>query len=107
MTDSIPNATRALLDVWRERNRQIEEEGFTPHGDDHMRAGELATAGGLYAEMAIRGDNDQRYRGNGFPPPGWPWPARWWKPMAGPRRMLVKAASLIIAEIERLDRQAS
>lgn len=30
----------------------------------------------------------------------------WWKPGA-PRRMLIKAAALIVAEIERLDRAAA
>lgn len=34
-----------------------------------------------------------------------PWPDEWWKP-AGPRRNLVKAGALILAEIERLDRAA-
>lgn len=33
----------------------------------------------------------------------WPWEAQWWK-CAHPRRTLVKAAALLIAEIERLDR---
>jgi hypothetical protein len=36
---------------------------------------------------------------------GWPWDLKWWKPTT-PRRDLVKAAALIVAEIERLDRAA-
>ena len=39
-------------------------------------------------------------------PATWPWGASWWKP-GDPRRMLVKAAALILAEIERLDRAAA
>jgi hypothetical protein len=34
----------------------------------------------------------------------WPWAAEWYKP-TDRRRDLVKAASLLLAEIERLDRQ--
>ncbi|WP_141231078.1 MULTISPECIES: hypothetical protein [Pseudomonas] len=33
----------------------------------------------------------------------WPWSAEW-KQQSDPRRMLVKAGALILAEIERLDR---
>ncbi|MEB3421767.1 hypothetical protein VK682_24660 [Salipiger manganoxidans] len=35
----------------------------------------------------------------------WPWDRKWWKPTT-PRRDLVKAGALIVAEIERLDRAA-
>jgi len=35
----------------------------------------------------------------------WPWAEKWWKPK-NERRDLVKAAALILAEIERLDRAA-
>ena len=37
------------------------------------------------------------------PPATWPFAAQWWKPVSR-RRSLVKAAALILAEIERLDR---
>ena len=40
------------------------------------------------------------------PPSMWPWTSEWWKPSTR-RRMLVKAAALILSEIERLDRAAS
>jgi hypothetical protein len=36
----------------------------------------------------------------------WPWDDEWFK-LTDPRRDLIKAAALIIAEIERLDRAAS
>lgn len=37
---------------------------------------------------------------------GWCWDRSWWKPTT-PRRDLVKAAALILAEIERIDRAAA
>lgn len=98
---------QALADIAAECRRHVEVEGWTPEHDDGHAAGALAKAGGLYAQMAIRPENDFRYRGNGSPPPGWPWEARWWKAACGPRRMLVKAASLIVAEIRRIDRQGA
>ena len=39
-------------------------------------------------------------------PEVFPWEDAWWKPTT-PRRDLVKAAALILAEIERLDRMAA
>lgn len=36
-------------------------------------------------------------------PRGWPWGSSWWKPK-DPRRDLVRAGALILAEIERIDR---
>jgi hypothetical protein len=38
-------------------------------------------------------------------PKMWPWARQWWKP-TGARRDLVKAAALLLAEIERIDRAA-
>ncbi|MDP3853638.1 hypothetical protein [Phenylobacterium sp.] len=93
----------ALDDIAAERRRQIEVEGWSPAHDDAHHSGDLSKAASLYAWAAIRPDNDRRYRGPGFAPPSWPWSAQWWKP-GSPRRMLVKAAALIVAEIERLDR---
>jgi hypothetical protein len=40
------------------------------------------------------------------PPQQWPWLSKWWKPKDR-RRDLVRAAALVIAEIERLDRASS
>lgn len=36
----------------------------------------------------------------------WPWALEWWKPKDN-RRNLIRAAALVIAEIERLDRAAA
>jgi hypothetical protein len=78
-------------EIAAERRRQVEVEGWsTSHDDDHDK-GELAKAAACYAI--------------GFRDPWWPWNVKWWNPH-GRRRNLIKAAALIVAEIERLDRLA-
>ncbi len=68
-------------------------EGWTPGHDDEHAAGDMALAAGKYASAA-----------SGWTSAGhWPWSQGDWKP-GTPRRMLVKAGALILAEIERLDR---
>jgi hypothetical protein len=96
----------AARDVLAERRRQIEAEGWTPEHDDAHNAGELAAAASAYALAAA--DKMHPYsQGDGEfgtdPPAMWCWARDWWKP-GDPRRMLVKAGALILAEIERLDR---
>lgn len=93
--------SKALHDVIAERRRQVEQEGWTAQHDDvEHTAGALALAAACYAVVgAIPLEADRvfgRY---------WPWTRDWWKPTE-PRRNLVKAAALILAEIERLDREA-
>lgn len=100
-----PREARALTDVALERRRHVDEEGWTPEHDDEHMFGTLARAGGCYALGATLSDP-----GRASPASSrmlhdwWPWHPRWWKPQGGARRMLVKAASLIVAEIERIDR---
>ena len=48
-------------------------------------------------------DIDRSFGSNEAYPVGWPWHRQWWKPKNA-RRDLVRAAALIVAEIERLDR---
>ena len=88
----------AARDVLAERARQISAEGWTPEHDDQHVDGEMAQASGCYALNAA-GWKTEALRGC------WPikWMAAWFKPTT-PRRDLVKAGALIIAEIERLDR---
>ena len=95
--DLLAWGSQAVLDVAAERRRQIEVEGWTPEHDDEHVAGELATAGASYALVAV-GYGLLALR-------TWPWPAGL-KPTT-PRRDLVKAGALILAEIERLDRAAT
>lgn len=94
----------ALLDVLAERQRQIEAEGWSLlHDDEHSR-GELAAAGAAYAAYAEDLQADRRILDAG-PPAFWPFGTAWWKPHADSRRNLIKAAALLLAEIERLDRR--
>lgn len=91
---SVPDG---IADIAAERKRQQEKEGWTiAHDDEHIE-GHLALAGACYAL-----------------PPGeigyiesvWPWDFSWFKPKSR-RQDLVRAAALIVAEIERIDRAAS
>ncbi|MCS9381590.1 hypothetical protein N1E52_30455 [Pseudomonas aeruginosa] len=94
---------QAWLDVQAERRRQIEAEGWTPKHDDEHADGQMAQAAGCYALHAggIGTDwPDGRQNGAAL---FWPWDKDSWKP-TNPRRDLVKACALALAEIERLDR---
>jgi hypothetical protein len=98
--------SRAVADVVAERMRQIQEKGWTPEHDDEHDPGELSAAGAAYAlaaadalHPASQGDGDFA----SVPPTCWCWDLGWWKP-GPPRRMLEKAAALILAEIEKFDR---
>jgi len=94
--DALGDAAR---DVLAERQRQISAEGWTPEHDDEHEIGELARAAACYAANAtgFRLMNRANL---------WPWDRAWWKPTT-PRRDLVKAGALILAEIERIDRAAA
>jgi hypothetical protein len=93
--------TAAATDVLGERRRQVEAEGYDTGHDDEHDNGSMAEAAAAYAYQA----HNSKSCPAGKPPLGWPWDSEWWKP-ADPRRMLVKAGALILAEIERLDREA-
>ena len=91
---------KAIEDIAAERQRQIEKEGWTAEHDDEHVHGDLSMAAAAYAASA-----------SGFP--DWArrtfpsqWDDDWFKP-SSPRRDLVKAGALIVAEIERLDRLAT
>lgn len=92
--------SKAIQDVIDERQRQINVHGYVAsHDDDENQIGQLAIAGACYAGNA--GGFDWI---GGWPGEIWPWDKAFWKPST-PRHDLVKAAALIIAEIERLDRK--
>lgn len=88
--------SRAAHDVLAERRRQVEIEGWEPDHDDEHDGGELARAAACYAYNAGGGDSSGML---------FPWDCNWWKPST-PRRDLIKAGALILAEIERIDRAA-
>lgn len=103
-------------EIAAERRRQIEAEGWTAEHDGGHNKGELAFAACSYAMNAalaskfvgngtIRPDKIEASAAATPAPFGWPWSREWWKPK-GRRRDLIRAAALIVAEIERLDRAA-
>lgn len=94
---------QAVFDVLEERRRQVEGEGWTPEHDDGHADGQIAGAAACY----VLGSGAVKHWG-AMQAVGtfWPWSQHWFKP-GSVRRMLVKAAALIIAEIERLDRKAA
>ena len=96
--DLLAWGSQAVLDVAAERRRQIEAEGWTPEHDDEHAEG-LACAAACYAA----GSRRLMIEGDMADIEVWPWDESWWKPTT-PRRDLVKAGALILAEIERLDR---
>ncbi|WP_368772764.1 peptide chain release factor-like protein [Pseudomonas aeruginosa] len=92
---------QAWLDVQAERLRQIEAEGWTPEHDDEHSHGQMARAAACYALAGSSAPNDGAAAL--LVSLAWPWDEQWWKPSTA-RRDLVKACSLALAEIERLDR---
>jgi hypothetical protein len=87
-------------EIVAERQRQVDVEGFDEENDDKYQVHELLRAAGCYILSPIGWLHS--------PPPAWlwPWDYKWWKPTT-PRRDLIKAAALIVAEIERIDRKSS
>jgi hypothetical protein len=98
------NYSKAIDDVVSERLRQIESEGFTAEHDDQHQNWELARAGACYATVATYKEKTRKDAAKRtFAPGTWPWALAWWKPRDR-RRDLVRAAALIIAQIEVMDR---
>ncbi|XWO09021.1 hypothetical protein KCX57_08120 [Pseudomonas hunanensis] len=89
-------------EVLTERVRQIMVEGYTAEQDDQYTTGQLADAASAYATWAHFGSLPYAERTDA--PALWPWAAEMWKPKSQ-RQMLIKAGALILAELERLDRQ--
>lgn len=94
--------SKAIEDVIAERRRQIKSEGWTPEHDDAHANGEMAGAAAAYALYRSHVDPVD-IRELNLIGRLWPWAAEWWKPKSA-RQDLVRAAALLIAEIERLDR---
>lgn len=103
-------------EIAAERKRQIEAESWDVAHDDAHTDGGLARAAAAYAFAGACQQKIQRERlskahllelhGSDI---GrvvkslWRWDWCWWKPK-DPRRDLIRAGALIVAEIERLDR---
>jgi hypothetical protein len=92
-----------LIRIAVERQRQVEDEGWTAEHDDQHTEDELAKVAALYAMP-------HRTRSNYIIARVWPrmWSRmKWWKPSPQDRiKELTKAGALIVAEIDRLERQA-
>lgn len=88
-------------DVLKERARQTLVEWHTPERDDCYTSGELAQAAAAYALHGVtrKGKESVPYEGAKL----FPWDPEHWKP-TNRRRDLVKAAALLLADIERIDR---
>lgn len=105
-------------EIRAERARQISEEGWTPNHDDmHHSDRSLSRAAATYAWLAALRDSE-REKALDFPYQDANvishnlarrlWPAGWGFPkLKDRRRDLIRAAALIVAEIERLDRKAT
>jgi hypothetical protein len=118
----------ALADIRAERVRQMNVEGWTEAHDDKHSRGDMAMAAACYAIKSAHWGSSPLASTYEYPieativgqGPGpirrhftvgtidviamlWPWGGDWWKPKDR-RRDLVRAAALIVAEIERLDR---
>ena len=92
---TLSNAAQSVI---AERQRQQSAEGWTPEHDDQYGESQLLWASSCYVLNTIHSFNRI--------PLDWPWEPEWWKP-TNPRRDLVKAGALILAEIERIDRAAA
>lgn len=99
-------------EIAAERRRHVEAEGWDSDHDDNHVDGSLAQAAAVYAFGATVGCAERSVMDE-FGTTGTPhrihslWPASWsreWHKPKSRRRDLVRAAALIVAEIERLDR---
>lgn len=116
-------ANRAMFDIADERQRQI-EKGYDASHDDADARGSHAQAAAYYATAAHyqrKWDCDDSDNVDEFhriemerqdvqhqaddDSVGYPWPSETKSVEYSPRANLVKAAALLIAEIERIDRE--
>lgn len=93
----VKSPSNAVQSVIAERQRHQSAEGWTPEHDDQYSKSQLLWASSCYVLNAIHPFNRIPF--------DWPWTPEWWKP-TNPRRDLVKAGALILAELERIDRAA-
>lgn len=84
-------------EIGRERMRQEEADDLAAEHDDTQDAGQLARAAAAYAWAAAPRDKEDAGRIGRMRP----WPI----PNEDPRRLLILAGALIVAEVERLDRK--
>jgi hypothetical protein len=112
LSSASKDAQGAVADIAAERARQMSVEGWAPEHDDEHDDRSLAQAAACYVQHYISrqwvyAEGDKAAYQNEQAPYEWPdnWCTTWWKPK-NPRRDLVRAAALIAAEIDRIDRAA-
>lgn len=93
--------SQASIDILSERSRQVEKEGWSISQDDAYPDGTLARAAASYAIW--RDGNIFLAR---LARRLWPFPGDFLKPKSQ-RHNYVRAGALILAEIEKIDRQGS
>lgn len=100
--------------IAEEREAHATREGWTAKGDSQYANGTLTMAAIVYATCAASSPQIRQelrsYVEHNVAPLHWPWNPEWWKPgkddtNASRIRELVKAGSLIAAEIDRLQAQ--
>lgn len=100
--------SKALLDVIKERNRQVNVEEHTHANDDQYQSNELIRGSHSYVGHVIARSwtysesTPEKYQSE-EPSEFWPWPDETWKPKS-PREDLIRATALLLAELERMDR---
>lgn len=101
VTQALPAGAR---DVVAERYRQVEKEGWTAKHDAEHTDDSLALVAACYAIPQRCRTYHAPENGNPPVPVLWPksWAPDWWKPK-NRRRDLVRAAALLLAEIDRID----
>lgn len=102
--------------ILKERQRQVDQKGYSSNRDDEYKKGTLTMAGITYATIAtssphIRGEFRERSLQN-MPIAHWPWEPQYLKVGIDDCHSsriieLTKAGALIAAEIDKLMRQAS
>lgn len=94
----------ALRDIIAERIEQVEHHGYDLAHDMQHDPATIAAGGASYLDTAIDA-LEGRNHAHDQPPETWPWEPRAWRP--GERRaMLVKAAAMVWAAIDRIDNTA-
>lgn len=100
--------TQAITDILSERERQKSQEGYSLQHDDQYEHNELSRAAASYVDYAANCSSLYESHSSLYqrqvPPNNWVFDKVFWKPK-NPRQDLVRAAALIIAEVERMDRK--
>jgi hypothetical protein len=91
--------------IGEERLRQVRHpndggEGFSHAHDDGHAEGVLTAAADCYIYLTHSLEAPEEVQGL-----YWPWHPSWFRPSPDPRRNLVKAGALYLAEAERYDRE--